>query len=61
MLLIPEKPLPEISSTEIRQQLNFAKILKQNCKYMDDGVLAYIKKNKLYHFNPRANCMGIVK
>ena len=61
MLLVPEKPLPEISSTEIRRQLNFAKVLKKPCAYMRREVFEYIKENKLFNFNPKADTMGVVR
>jgi nicotinate-nucleotide adenylyltransferase len=61
MLLVPEKPLPEISSSHIRHELNFAKVLKKPCAYMRREVFEYIKKHKLYNFNPKADSMGVIR
>jgi nicotinic acid mononucleotide adenylyltransferase len=52
MLLIPETPLPQISSTDIRQELQFTATMltgypeRMNC--LNEKVLNYIKENNLY-------------
>lgn len=60
MLLIPENPLPEISSSDLREELTKywhgetdeikqqALIKLSNPKFIHPGVFEYIMKNELY-------------